>query len=104
MGNRNYEASLRASVTPTFEASRGSRIAWVKALPKESPVSRCAPRTEAQRVLKNGEEDVEGDKKKRNRTRYSPAFKFSVVLEAFKVEGEGAQAQVVRVWGLSLKR
>jgi len=22
MGNRNYEASLRASVTPTFEASR----------------------------------------------------------------------------------
>ena len=23
MGNRNYEASLRASVTPTFEASRG---------------------------------------------------------------------------------
>jgi len=32
-------------------------------------------------------------------TRYSPAFKFQVVLEALKAEGKGAEAQVTRAYG-----
>ena len=33
-------------------------------------------------------------------TRYSPAFKFQVVLEALKAEGKGAEAQVARAYGV----
>ena len=36
---------------------------------------------------------------KSNGTRYSPAFKLHVVLEALKAEGEGAEAQVARAYG-----
>jgi len=34
---------------------------------------------------------------KTNGTRYSPAFKFQVVLETLKTEGKGTDAQVCRV-------
>ncbi|RLA97802.1 MAG: hypothetical protein DRG83_15325 [Deltaproteobacteria bacterium] len=37
---------------------------------------------------------------KTNGTRYSPAFKFQVVLEALKAEGKGAEAQVARAYGV----
>ena len=37
---------------------------------------------------------------KSNGTRYSPAFKFQVALEALKAEGKGAEAQVARIWGV----
>jgi len=37
---------------------------------------------------------------KTNGTRYSPAFKFRVVLEALKAEGKGAEAQVARAYGV----
>jgi len=33
-------------------------------------------------------------KMKTNGTRYSPAFKFQVVLEALKAEGKGTEAQL----------
>jgi len=33
---------------------------------------------------------------KSNGTRYSPAFKFQVVLEALKAEGKGGETQVAR--------
>ena len=32
--------------------------------------------------------------------RYSPAFKFRVVLEALKAEGKGGEAQVARAYGV----
>lgn len=35
---------------------------------------------------------------KTNGTRYSPAFKFQVVLEALKAEGKGTDAQVARAY------
>jgi len=35
-----------------------------------------------------------------NGTRYSPTFKFQVVLEALKAEGKGAEAQVPRAYGV----
>jgi len=34
-------------------------------------------------------------------TRYSPAFKFQVVLEALKAEGKGSEAQLARAMGAS---
>ena len=37
---------------------------------------------------------------KGNGNRYSPAFKFRVVLEALKAEGKGAEAQVARAYGV----
>ena len=37
---------------------------------------------------------------KSNGNRYSPAFKFRVVLEALKAEGKGGEAQVARIWGV----
>jgi len=37
---------------------------------------------------------------KSNGTRYSPAFKFQVVLEALKAEGKGTEAQVARAYGV----
>ena len=37
---------------------------------------------------------------KSNGNRYSPAFKFRVVLEALKAEGKGAEAQVAQVYGV----
>ena len=37
---------------------------------------------------------------KSNGTRYSPAFKFQVVLEALKAKGEGTEAQVARAYGV----
>ena len=37
---------------------------------------------------------------KTNGTRYRPAFKFQVVLEALKAEGKGAEAQVARAYGV----
>ena len=37
---------------------------------------------------------------KSNGTRYSPAFKLHVVLEALKAEGKGAEAQVARAYGV----
>jgi transposase-like protein len=37
---------------------------------------------------------------KSNGTRYSPAFKFQVVLEAIKAEGKGGEAQVARAYGV----
>ena len=33
-------------------------------------------------------------------TKYSPAFKFQVVLEALKAEGKRAEAQVTRAYGV----
>ena len=37
---------------------------------------------------------------KSNGNRYSPAFKFRVVLKALKAEGKGAEAQVAQVYGV----
>mgnify|MGYP000560100825 CR=1 FL=1 len=37
---------------------------------------------------------------KSNGNRYSPAFKFRVVLEALKAEGKGGEAQVARAYGV----
>jgi len=37
---------------------------------------------------------------KTNGARYSPAFKFQVVLEALKAEGKGTEAQVARADGV----
>lgn len=37
---------------------------------------------------------------KSNGTRYSPAFKFQVVLEALRAEGKGGEAQVARAYGV----
>jgi len=37
---------------------------------------------------------------KTNGTRYSPKFKFQVVLEAIKAEGKGTEAQVARAYGV----
>ena len=37
---------------------------------------------------------------KKGRTKYSPAFKFQVVLEALKAEGKGTDAQVARAYGI----
>ena len=37
---------------------------------------------------------------KKSGTRYSPAFKFQVVLEALKAEGEGTEAQAARAYGV----
>ena len=37
---------------------------------------------------------------KSNGTRYSPAFKFQVVLEALKVKGRGGGGQVARTYGI----
>jgi len=37
---------------------------------------------------------------KTNGTKYSPAFKFRVVLEALKAEGKGTEAQVARAYGV----
>jgi len=37
---------------------------------------------------------------KSNGNRYSPAFKFRVVLEALKAEGKEAKAQVARAYGV----
>ena len=37
---------------------------------------------------------------KSNGNRYSPAFKFRVVLEALKAEGKGAEAQIARAYGV----
>jgi len=37
---------------------------------------------------------------KTNGTRYSPAFKLQVVLEAIKAEGKGGEAQVTRAYGV----
>ena len=37
---------------------------------------------------------------KKGGTRYSPAFKFRVVLEALKAEGKGAEAQVAPACGV----
>jgi len=37
---------------------------------------------------------------KSNGNRYSPAFKFQVVLEALKAEGKRAEAQVARAYGV----
>jgi len=35
-----------------------------------------------------------------NGTKYSPAFKFRVVLEVLKAEGKGTEAQVARAYGV----
>ena len=37
-----------------------------------------------------------------NGTRYSPAFKFQVVLEILRAEGKGTEAQVARAYGVHL--
>ena len=37
---------------------------------------------------------------KKGGTRYSPAFKFQVVLEALKAGGKGTEAQVARAYGV----
>ncbi len=37
---------------------------------------------------------------KTNGTRYSPAFRFQVVVEALKSEGKGSEAQVARAYGV----
>ncbi len=37
---------------------------------------------------------------KGNGNRYSPAFKFRVVLEALKAEGKEAEAQIARAYGV----
>ena len=37
---------------------------------------------------------------KKGGTRYSPEFKFQVVLEALKAEGKGTEAQVARAYGV----
>jgi len=37
---------------------------------------------------------------KKGGTRYSPAFKFQVVLEALKAEGKGTDVQVARAYGI----
>jgi len=39
---------------------------------------------------------------KKGGTRYSPKFKFRVVLEALKAEGKGTEAQVARAYTVSL--
>jgi len=37
---------------------------------------------------------------KGNGTRYSPAFKFKVVLEALRAEGHGVEAEAARAYGI----
>lgn len=50
---------------------------------------------------KSGQDSEEGGKVKTHGTTYGPAFKFRVVLEALKAEGEGAKAQVAGAMGAS---
>ncbi|MFH1609640.1 MAG: transposase, partial [Candidatus Bipolaricaulota bacterium] len=37
---------------------------------------------------------------KGNGTRYSPAFKFKVVLEALRAQGQGVETEVARAYGI----